>query len=878
MPVKTAFRFIKPDYGIKEISEPVGEDAVGITLEQQEGRKGRDVVFSGNDEAQYQIFDNGNFAFEYFNEAYNLWGDEAEVQYLQDWGDGWRIIGDVNFGEGFDTDSKTFATFNVIQTKREAAYKRNFDVAVDLIKEGITLQKALIKAKPIAQRSELKLIPFQFNYEQPTAPNEFAFNTNSVYFNPIQQITVNGVESTLAGWLVNFNTDTGDSFRVLQADDTKQNVTFKFNLNVLYKYRPNEFIPNPNLDKYGKINLVIRWGQSYENSQAVEIVAKQFDQESDANYQLPSNITYTIPLLNQTDIVWIYFTVFNGNGAVNRVQFSTTDMLTIDATSVAIDTVVPIVRYIDAIQKTTEVSSGLSAIAPLYSSGGEFYDTFITSASLLRNLTDKPFYLRSKQIIEEHIRPEINGDYEIDANGNVFIGKYKDFYTNENIGSFDNMKFEGYSKLPNLKYALNQYTQRFKTYQSQKENDRANTYDEVHAEQEYKLNNENAENTRQVEIGFVRSAFSWEETRRKGFTTPDTAATQDDDKVFIADFVPLQAGSTRTTTFFLQHRNTGTPDLNLAIRSNENERDFAWTLLGLEIGSTFEILSGGNIGVYTITSIDDVVLGIRLNNGGIPIGFDGINTQFRYRISDSVKWVIRTNEGFSEISGLANGFNYANLAWTNGRIMSNFYSEELAAANFFYPNKPITNTLYKNNPGARTRLTNEQVAVVEGADFLPTGAILSRWLYNLIIICTRAEFEALQIATRSQRGFIRTWDIEGLPLLGYPKTLQWTPYEKQEQNAEETLGTLNVTLEERYQPFLMTITADDVLVTINGENMTGTIKFSYNEFGKFTIFDNVGKILYNPVRYDRIRLNNSNIASSPEELAQWLSEYASRIY
>lgn len=878
MPVKTAFRFIKPDYGIKEISEPVGEDSVGITLDQPEGRKGRDVVFSGDDEAQYQIFDNGNFAFEYFNEAYNLWGDEAEVQYLQDWGDGWKIVGDVNFGEGFDTDSRTFATFNVIQTKREAAYKRNFDVAVDLVKEGVTLQKALIKAKPIAQRSELKLIPFQFNYEQPTAPNEFAFNTNGVYFNPIQQITVNGIESTLAGWLVNFNTDTGDPFRVLQADDTKQNVTFKFNLNVLYKYRPNEFIPNPNLDKYGKINLVIRWGQSYENSQAVEIVAKQFDQESDANYQLPSNITYTIPLLNQTDIVWIYFTVFNGNGAVNRVQFSTTDSLTIDATSVAIDTVVPIVRYIDAIQKTTEVSSGLSAIAPLYSSGGQFYDTFITSASLLRNLTDKPFYLRSKQIIEEHIRPEINGDYEIDANGNVFIGRYKDFYTNVEIARFDNMNLEGYSKLPNLKYALNQYTQRFKTYQSQKENDRANTYDEVHAEQEYKLNNENAENTRQVEIGVVRSAFSWEETRRKGFTTPDTAATQDDDKVFIADFVSLQSGSTRTTTFFLQHRNTGTPELNLAIRSNENERDFAWTLLGLEIGGTFEILSGGNVGVYTITDIDDVVLGLTLNNGGIPIGFDGINTQFRYRISDSVKWVIRTNEGFSEISGIANGFNYANLAWTNSRIMRNFYSEELATANFFHPNTPLKNTVYKNNPNARTRLTTEQVAVVEGADFLPTGAILSRWLYKLIIICTRAEFESLQIATRSQRGFIRTWDINGLPLLGYPKTLQWTPYEKQEQNAEETLGTLNATLEERYQPFLMTITADNVLVTINGENMTGTIKFSYNEFGKFTIFDNVGKILYNPVRYDRIRLNNSNIASSPEELAQWLSEYASRIY
>src|SRR5690606_8152359 len=135
--------------------------------------------------------------------------------------------------------------------------------------------------------------------------NEYAIVDNGVYFNPLQNQIQFEVEDSLT-WGFNVS-NTGDTFRILQAGRKLNNVVFRFDTNILYKYRPNEYVPDPGIDKAGSLGLFIRVGQTYLTAQEYPVWYNGSQFEFDLDFYLPTTLEYTIPFINQTDSVWVYF-------------------------------------------------------------------------------------------------------------------------------------------------------------------------------------------------------------------------------------------------------------------------------------------------------------------------------------------------------------------------------------------------------------------------------------------------------------------------------------------------------------------------------------------------------------------------------------------
>lgn len=72
--------------------------------------------------------------------------------------------------------------------------------------------------------------------------------------------------------------------------------------------------------------------------------------------------------------------------------------------------------------------------------------------------------------------------------------------------------------------------------------------------------------------------------------------------------------------------------------------------------------------------------------------------------------------------------------------------------------------------------------------------------------------------------------------------------------------------EEKYEPFIMEIFSTDGITTINGEIILTGWHFSIDDNGKLYIFDLNGMLMYSPVPYDRVRVNNSGQFASATDL------------
>lgn len=835
--------------GLVQIDEPFGVDKVPFVIRKDSGRKGRDVTYAGGSEAKFRItpaVDRYGFEFKQFLRDWLRYSFELQIELMIDFGDGIEVIGNV---AEVTTNQYDYIDFVVVQKLAEATLKRNYDVTQDI--SGLNNSRVLLPAKPIVQGSKWVLAPF--NYDLSSGANEFAIQDNSIYFNPIQQQELYDVQDSLT-WLSNI-ADDAPPFLAVRAENTLRNITVRFDTNIKYKYRPNEVTGEG--DKSGSLGLYIRYGQTYETATEIVVWYNGSNTESDADFQLPSIMEATIPSINATDGIWVYFRVGSQGAAVNRIQFSPEDSFTITGYSVGLTTVVECIRYIDAIDAVVDMAGQLEVVAPRFRIGGEFYNQFITSAALMRNIEQKPFYISLKDIVEDEIRPELNGDYEITADSDVFFGIYEDFYRNVECGRFEQYQFEDYLLKHDDSKAIKIIKNGFKTFASQKETEVAGTYDTVHGDAQHKTENLNASNEREAMVGFIRDAFLIAEMQRKSYESIATAATQDDRKIVALDVVSLPVGRIEGNTFFLQHIYDAANNQLIL----KNEGNFNWATLG--IGDTFNILSGANLGSYTVLNSEPQNLYLSSGSG---VDFTG-NTAVSYTISSEVTLKARTNEGFQFIQNIEDGENFVNLPWTTKRILRKYFEQEISS--YCLPiESDVINTEYNNNPDALTKLIGELKPIVEGETYEPVTPILEPMLVECTLAMTLAEYWEMANKIRSERGFIRTWDAEGMPIMLYLNEGSWIP--PQQPNTRQ--GYLECVGEKKYEPFYMTIVAIGTDRIINGEPVTG-FNFSIDSSGYITLYDSVGKRLYNPVPFDRVKLNNSGAADSPEQLMTWLSQF-----
>lgn len=885
--IQHILNFVTTGYGEIEIVEPQGFDGAEFVIEKDGDRRlGRDVFALGGSNQNLTIYNIPGHPFEQMRLENDIYGINANVKYILKIDGDVKYTGQVDF-KTLETDDTNEMRFIVVEENEKAILKRRSDTNVnmfsykDLDENPITpLQttNVLVKSKPLMQVSE---------WTNPTVGQRvFADNpaSNADYFMVIKNQVQYEILDSL-NWLLDYNTDDNGGFKNFIFIDAKSNlskVKIEFTFDAIYDYLPTF---NNNLSGHtGQILLRVYYGQSHTSGNYTQINvwnSTAFSGNTNQQQILPTNIVVEIPYVKNTDKVWISFVSATKNGAVNRVTFNESS-IKISASSTSYDTVVPMVRLIDAMKYVVKSSSGLNISAPRWEFGGQFYDQFISSQALMRGLVDKPFNWSFKELVDGYL-PEVFGDYQIQDDGTVYFGIYEDFYRDYQVASFTDSEFgvkfqpiDGYSKGQNQIYNILNFSYKYGTYASQKESEQGSTYDEVHGETEWYNKNIGAENSYSIDVKVVRSAFSWETARRKAFTLSDDTATQDDDKIYILDVVDLtQADRQRTNTSELQHIDPDDDNEdNLLIL--KNDQSFGWLLLGIQINTPFQILSENNGGNYMVVGVTELELRLMpINPSQVLNSYDTDNTTYRYYIATSAaSYVNRTSEGFAEITNISEGQNYSNLLFSVKRNILNYYSKYLAScAMWFKDNRKYKylKSLYNNNPLAKTRLSGTgQSTIVEGDDFFASNPILTSRLYSIKLEMALSQFLDLMVAQREHNGYISLLDASGLPLKAYIKKASWKFLNAGEYDAETYIGEVTATVEEKYQQFLVFIEQVDDMILLNGKIIPSNFTFLFDEYGYVTFYSEVGEQLYPKVRFERVKVNNSGELTAAE-LAQLLN-------
>jgi len=135
-----------------------------------------------------------------------------------------------------------------------------------------------------------------------------------------------------------------------------------------------------------------------------------------------------------------------------------------------------------------------------------------------------------------------------------------------------------------------------------------------------------------------------------------------------------------------------------------------------------------------------------------------------------------------------------------------------------------------------------------------------------------SEMFDLQENIQTKRGYIKFNGVDALPLLGYPRSVEWQPTES---GVEDPVGNALIVIEEKFVQFLVTIfKASANMYIINGDanSPLHTFSFDVNELSEVAIFNAAGVQVTPYVDYDRIGVNNSGaVAGSAVQLMQWLT-------
>jgi hypothetical protein len=870
--------FVTNGEGIVDIDELVGFDGIDFKLKQKEKGYGRDISFAGG-KVKFTFYRMRNHYFETIMYYFETFGWESEVKLIIEKEGIDNIIGDLDFKEA-DTDQLEYFSCNVIQDTNRAILERRAEINVDMFSSEnvdgdtinpLTTENVLVKAKPITQISNWvvstywaftgNISGFRILYQNPLNVVEDYEIQNTVSFFDRYIITSAGfpptnselknfaiidaqdnlsnITITVENLLISYFVGTGEDFNdnstytgvdvtpgltlYVGTDDNVQSI-YREGINLAYT---KEFIGSESIERFGDFTGVAdRWDLTFDD------------------------VTINIDSIPRGYKLYAVFYMDRYNTIVEWLEGEMTSV----ATSIAYNTIAPSIRLYDVVSQVVLSTSGLATSFPFTEINGEMYDQRLFNGNLLRNITDRPFNVSLKDISEWIV--EINGDYEVQNDNTVFFGKYADFYTNNEIGVFTDVRFDDYKKSFNKKYAINQLIYEYKKYQSQKENEVKNTFDVVHGSSQWSILNRFVENKKEVSVGFVRDAFYIEEQRKKAILESNSTSTQDDDTIFIIDTLEAITESIFEETDFLQH----TFDENIGILKITNTGDFSFILLGIVVGDIFEILGGDtNAGTYTVESVGSS--SITLSGTNASTNGDGERvTSFRYIISlETARYITWTNEGFTYIDNINNPNNYANLKYTIKRNIRRFYSQYLATANT-YTNSAIKNTEYKNN--GDLSLGYEGMQTVESDPYTPTDPILSPYTHQITLVTDFNTYKALENSIKTDRGYIRTFDAKGLVIKIYPQEMTYV-------NSAE-IGELKIFGEEKNQPSLINIIYGNTgYLTINDEYRTTNI--IYENVGEiFYIFDALGRLLYDPVFWQKITVNDA-VPTTKEELIQWLS-------
>lgn len=876
-----------------EISEPEGFDTANFVVKQNPERYARDIIF-GNDTADL-VFYHGNKelgtteqlqdisgrtsfyldnGLNWILETVRRFGFEGKIEYIL------KKEG-IEFTTGLldlanpDTDGASYFGCTVIQNNEISDYKKHEDTTINLFSDKnvrnetitpIETVSFLRKAVPISLISAMRCPAiFDMNLR---ATSDFGEHTNYYYYNNALNTVTSGIGDTLTltkDWISHdFSTtvdDIAEIFTIAQAK--RQLKDFKLDF--------TNFIFNQSTttsgggNGYSDTQLVIRWGVDINLPMGEYIPFISFLTEGQSYTNPSPNFSFTIPFLPIDAKVWVFMKTktrqsasppFGGTAKLNAYTSVSQYNLDISASSFALDTIVKGVRYIDTMRQCSKFVNALPIDAPRFSAGGEFYDQLCYNRSMISQNITKPFNTTFKDILGSAM--EVHADYEIQTDTIAQL-QFPDYYKNTEIGIFKTIPSKDYKESWNERFKINTFKFGYQTYEQNRLTE--NTTRDIHTESEWLIPNSSAFNSKEVDNYLIRSALSQQVAVDLEISKPQTA-DENDDKVYIVDIIALPLGSFKEFAAELQlvFANGKLTILNKKSTANADNVVINWAVLGVTVGGSFQITQGRNSGTYTTDSITPTNL--VLSPVSFTPDFSGdafITMKFYYT---GVLYQTRTKEGFDVIDGDSDRSNYPNLKYTIRKNMVHWESF-LNTSLHFNQDKIIRNSYFKNDPDLTTQF-NAGIIYIEKASILVSGLkerILTPKIFDLTAVATFNEIMILLFLLKTERGFIRCYNIEGKVIKGYI----------QELNYVWKTNELTLKLEEKYESEILLLNYEHGQLTVNDliYNLNGNVNWWQMNNEYFTAFDANSIPICNVHRFDKVQLNGV-IYGSEYELVQAL--------
>jgi hypothetical protein len=875
-----------------EICEPIGFDGLQFQTEQESKRFARSVNFGALDKIEF-VNAVGNLATT--PQVKNQFGDISE--YL-DYGLEWLLYGleqkgfefevyyhlskdglyypkmQLDFSEKDITDGKNYVSCKLIDIGVIMDYKRQgseiFNAFTNKDFKGNTITplptfKYLRRATPVTQISKFRgnnSSVMAQAYE--TSRSIEGFNILANNSNVVEQYDINNTLSFLSptftkglafdnnGVLQPIPVDSG-SFQFLEAKNDLSNLTFLFK-DIVAQVRAVKynFFGTSVVTATGKARLLMLIGGvdlATEGFDAYELWRKNYADITDFDSiytNVPSALNISIPFIERSKRVYIFFandctaTFSNTDHSLANARVETLiNGMTIEikATETAIDSVIKAVNWIDLIKQSSKYISNLPIDAPKFDVGGEYYNNVVFNRRMVSQKTD--FFNVKPDDVFGSVE-EVCADYEINRN-EIFIDSYNGFYTNNEIGVFQIIPSKDYQRYYNDRAMLKSFKYGYKTYEQERTT--IGTSNSIHTESEWLLPNLLADNTKEINNNFVRDAYAIQSIIDLEIKQP-TTSTNEDDKVYIEEYVALQPNSFGTFGARLLMRIVGN-DLEILNRdSNGDSGDVVinWTILGFGVGDNFEITSGVNVGNYSVLAITNSVLTLQ------PIGFtpsfsgDGfIKVKYFY---SNVTYQTRLTQGvILPINNTLSSINYSIkrniLRWGSWIATAMLYNKTL-----------LKNTFFKNNGLFTSQLVGESSSITENANVNYTDLdepIINANVHSLSLVASYESVVYYMNTYATDRGFVRCYDMQGNIIKGYIQKNAYNPFTKE----------FNVTLEEKYYTPYLNLTYTNGILNVEGTDydLGGISNWWIFENDFFRVFDKNSIPICNFYKYNFVILN-----------------------
>jgi hypothetical protein len=782
-------RFANNENVTISIDEPINFATVDFQLSQKDKGYGRDVSFNGG-EVQFEFVKYRNHYLDKLLQYNNTYGFESIVELIITCGTVTTIIGELDFATAV-TDDLEYFKCKVIQQSSKQIVKRRKSVKVDLLSNKdidgnaiapLVPENTLLISKPIHQVSKWKQPSDILYYYNAPVGGDYGYGANFA-----KQIIQSDIENSLVpddyesiGLLGNYN-----DLQCITAVINLKNV--KISIPAFYfKITLDGVTGNPGSMEYRFSYGVGNPLSNYPNQPALtDLKSSGVISTQGGSYSYNEAFEINIPSITSGDSLFIFHRIYisktnNDNQLIRAIVECKGMNVNISAESDTFNSVAPSFRLVDVMRQVVKSISGLDILAPRFDVAGEFYDNRLFNGNSLRAISDKPFYVSLEDLEKSLV--ELNVDWEINASGNIFFGTEDDFYTNNEVKVFPNVQFSSFNKSFNPRFSINEFNYGYKNFQSLKENEEPNSADVIHGESKWVLGNKMVENKKEISIEWTRDAFLIETNRRKSLEINLDTSSQNDDTLFIIDTLNTPSSVTYSEKATLLHSYDST-NSRLTLNSSGG---INFVALGIEVGSFFDITSPTihNVGTYIVDSCSNKVLELA-TYGYTPSGYpDPFLTYFTYSLDPYIiPYTNYTDSGFTNMSNLIASDKYSNLRYSVRRNIEKYWKKYLSTCNLYNRTKPVNNTWYKNNKDFTA--TYAGLTLTE-SDPIATGFIdskpnLTPFMYNEVVFANVefSDFVTLQNNLRTTRGYIKTYDNNGLEILLYPMSMKYENLSKE---------------------------------------------------------------------------------------------------